>query len=356
MNNFATLWKNHRFTILSWMVTAALVASMLGGALWWNNVQAANSAFVPEPTAGPGNDAGSVTLPLPPVSGAIPSVGRHIQLYTNIPADLPRYDPVTYTVQRGDAMSMIAEKFKITTESILYNNKDVLNDDPHGLKPGMVLIIPPVDGLYYTWKEGDTIQKVAGEFKAEANSIVEFPGNEVDLVNPDEIEPGTLIMIPGGERELTNWAGLVPTYTRGSGSGTSEVGGGACGGGSVGDGFFGWPTNGPHTISGNGFSPSHLGIDISANEGDAVFAADAGVVTFAGWSQYGYGNMVQIDHGSGYVSVYAHLSQINVSTCMSVGQGTLIGLAGNTGNSFGAHLHFEIRVGGANVNPLDFVN
>lgn len=354
MNKFAMLWKNHRFTILSWMVTLVLVASLLGGTFWWKSAQAA-SAYVPVPTAGPNNDAGNVTLPLPPVSGAVPSVGRHIQLYTNIPANLPRYEPVTYTVQRGDAMSMIANKFGVTTESILYNNKDVLNDDPHGLKPGMVLLIPPVDGIYYTWEEGDSIEKVAGEFKAEPEAIIEFPGNEVDLVNPDEIEPGTVIMIPGGERELTNWAGLVPTYTRGSGSGTSEVGGGACGGGSVGDGVFGWPTNGPHTISGNGFSPSHLGVDISANEGDAVFAADAGVVTFAGWSQYGYGNMVQIDHGNGYVSLYAHLSQINVSTCLSVGQGTLIGLAGNTGNSFGAHLHFEIRFGGANVNPLDFV-
>ncbi|MBV6396326.1 MAG: hypothetical protein HFACDABA_01924 [Anaerolineales bacterium] len=354
MNQLTAFWKNHHFTILSWMVTLALVIALLGGALWWRNAQAA-PGFAPVPTANPGGDPASISLPLPPISGAIPSIGRRIQLDTNIPADLPRYGLLTYTVQRGDAMSMIAKKYNITTESILYNNKDVLNDDPHGLKPGMILAIPPVDGIFYTWKEGDTIEKVAAEFKAEMEAIIEFPGNEIDLANPDQIQPGTLVMLPGGERELTNWAGLVPTYTRGSNSGTSEVGGGACGGGSVGDGVFGWPTNGPHTISGNGFSPSHLGIDISANEGDAVFAADAGVVTFAGWSQYGYGNMIQIDHGNGYVSLYAHLSQINVSTCMSVGQGTLIGLAGNTGNSFGAHLHFEIRSGGANVNPLDFV-
>jgi len=351
MNRFASLLKNHRFTIFSWMVTAALVASLLGGALWWKSAQAAN-AYQPEPTTGPGNDAPPVTLPLPPVSGAVPSVGRHIQLFTNIPADLPRYEPVTYTVQRGDAMSMIADKFGITTESILFNNKDILKDDPHGLKPGMVLVIPPVDGLYYTWQEGDTLDKVAGEFKAERDAIIEFPGNEIDLVTPDEIKPGTVVMIPGGSRALE---AIIPiTYTRGSNSGTSNINGSSCGG-AVGDGAFGWPTNGPHTISGNNFSPSHLGIDITANEGDAVFAADDGVVTFAGWSEYGYGNMIQIDHGNGYVTVYAHLSQINVTVCESVGQGTLIGLAGNTGNSFGAHLHFEIRLGGAAVNPLDYL-
>ncbi|HET7145504.1 MAG TPA: M23 family metallopeptidase, partial [Anaerolineales bacterium] len=84
--------------------------------------------------------------------------------------------------------------------------------------------------------------------------------------------------------------------------------------------------------------------------------AGSGVVTMAqGGYNYGYGNVVQIDHGNGYVTVYAHLSQINVSQCQSVGQGTLIGYSGNTGNSFGAHLHFEIRINGANINPYDIV-
>lgn len=81
-----------------------------------------------------------------------------------------------------------------------------------------------------------------------------------------------------------------------------------------------------------------------------------GVVTMAagGWN-YGYGNIVQIDHGNGYVTVYAHLSTIFVTQCQTVGQGSAIGLSGNTGNSFGAHLHFEICVGGSNINPYDIV-
>jgi murein DD-endopeptidase MepM/ murein hydrolase activator NlpD len=354
MSKFLSFWKNNRFGVVSWLVTVALVASLLGGAFWWRTARADASALVPQPTAGPGADAPSVNLPLPPISGAVPSVGRRIQLVTNIPAELPRYDPIQYTVERGDAMSKIAEKFDIDSESILYNNKDVLNDDPHGLKPGMVLVIPPVDGMLYTWKEGDTLEKVAGEFKAKAEDIINFPGNDVDLTNPD-FKSGTQVMIPGGSRDLINWSQFVPTITRGSGTGTSETGGNSCGGGSVGDGVFGWPTGGPHTISGNNYSAGHLGIDITANEGDPIYAADAGVVTMAGWSQYGYGNVVQIDHGNGFVSLYAHLSTYNVSVCMSVGQGTVIGGAGNTGNSFGAHLHFEIRIGGANVNPLDFL-
>lgn len=353
MTKFLSFWKNNRFVILSWLVTAAVVISLLGGAFWWKNAQAADSALAAQPTAGP-NDAPNVSLPLPPASGDDPAIGRQIQLITNIPAEQPRYGPVTYIVERGDAMSKIAEKFEIKMVSILYNNKDELDDDPHALKPGMKLLIPPVDGIYYTWKEGDTLDKVASEFKANEEDIIDFPGNDVDLTNPD-FKPGTQVMIPGGSRDLIDWTQFVPTITRGGNTGTSEVGGSSCSGGAVGDGVFGWPTNGPHTISGNNYGPGHLGIDITANAGDGVFAADAGVVTVAGWNNYGYGNVVMIDHGNGYVTVYAHLSQINVSVCESVGQGTLIGLAGSTGNSTGPHLHFEIRLGGSNVNPLAYI-
>jgi LysM repeat protein len=355
MTKFLSFWKNNRFGVISWLVTVAVVASLLGGAFWFKSAQAADSALVPQPTAGPGEDAPNVTLPFPPVSNGEPVIGRLVQIVTYIPAELPRYDALQYTVQRGDAMSKIAENFKIETASILYNNKDGLEDNPHNLKPGMNLIIPPVDGIYYTWKEGDSLEKIAGEYHATVDDILNFPGNDVDLTNPD-FKPGTLVMIPGGSRDLLDWSQFVPTITRGSGTGTSDIGGGACNGGAVGDGVFGWPTNGPHTISGNNYGAGHLAIDITATEGTPVFAADTGVVTVAQeGDNYGYGNMVQIDHGNGYASVYAHLSSYTVDVCMSVGQGTLIGYAGNTGNSFGAHLHFEIRYGGANVNPLDFV-
>ncbi|RJP49906.1 MAG: LysM peptidoglycan-binding domain-containing protein [Anaerolineaceae bacterium] len=349
MEKFLLFWKKNRFGILSWLVTVALAASLLGGAVWWKSAQALTPALVPEPTAGP-EEAPNVSLPLPAAVDESPGIGRQIQLITNIPAELPRYEPITYMVQRGDAMSKIAEKFKIETASILYNNKDALNDDPHGLKPGMNLLIPPLDGIYYTWKEGDTIDKVAAEFKARVDDIVNFPGNDVDLTNPD-FKPGTLVMIPGGSRELFDWSSLAFSESSGAGSGSSS-----CGGGRPGSGSFVWPVVGQsHTISGNNYSAGHLAIDMTALEGDLVLATDHGVVTFAGWSQYGYGNMVQIDHGNGYVSLYAHLNAIFVSMCQSIGQSDQIGTAGNTGNSFGAHLHFEIRFNGVAVNPLGYV-
>ena len=86
----------------------------------------------------------------------------------------PRYEFVIYRVSRGDAMLAIADDFKIKSETILYVNKQ-LDDNPHSLKPGMELLIPPVDGLYYEWKDGDTFETVAEKFDTTADEIINFP-------------------------------------------------------------------------------------------------------------------------------------------------------------------------------------
>ncbi len=356
MRTFLENLRANRFTIISWVVTVVIVASLLGFTLVYKNTRAAALPTVTQPT--PESAAGQPQVPAPVIGadaegGGVSSIERELQLKTNIP-ERPRYEPVIYRVSRGDAMLSIADEYKVKSETILYVNKQ-LEDNPHNLKPGMELTIPPVDGLYYEWKDGDTFETVAGEFDAEAEEIINFPGNKIDLTYP-KVEPGTLVMIPGGSRELRNWAADLQTMGRSNNgsTGTSDFGGNACGGGLTASGF-GWPAD-DHTLSGNPYGPGHLGIDISAPEGSSVYASGSGVVTMAqgGWN-YGYGNVVQIDHGNGYVTVYAHLLQYNVSMCQSVGQGTLIGLSGNTGNSFGAHLHFEIRIGGTNVNPYDIV-
>lgn len=342
-----------RFSVLSWVLTIILVVGLLGSTLYYKStLPPAQAPVVMEPTSESVAGQPQAGIPLAGLEGdGLSSILRELQLKTNIP-ERPRYESIIYRVSRGDAMLRIADEFKLKTESILYVNTQ-LEDNPHNLKPGMELTIPPVDGLYYEWKDGDTFESVADTFDVSAENIMDFPGNDIDLTDP-KVEPGTLVMIPGGSRELRNWAADLPTTGRGAGTGTSEVGGNACGGGPVASGF-GWPAD-AHSISGNGYGPGHLGIDITADVGANVYAAGTGIVTMAqgGWN-YGYGNVVQIDHGNGYVTIYAHLSQINVGVCQAVGQGTVIGYAGNTGNSFGAHLHFEIRVGGTNINPYDIV-
>ncbi len=119
----------------------------------------------------------------------------------------------------------------------------------------------------------------------------------------------------------------------------------------TGSGKFIWPRV-YQAISGTKFQEGHPGIDLSTPEGAVVYAADAGSVIFAGWSDLGYGNTIVIDHGNGYKTLYAHLSQVSQYCGASVRAGQIIGLSGSTGNSSGPHLHFEVRVPGGYLNPF----
>ncbi len=116
-----------------------------------------------------------------------------------------------------------------------------------------------------------------------------------------------------------------------------------------------WPTTGPVT-SGYGmrWGAMHQGLDIAPPYGTGVYAANAGIVIFAG-GQGGYGNLLLIDHGGGFVTAYAHLSGFAASSGQTVGRGEVIGYVGSTGDSTGPHLHFETRVGGAAQNPYNFL-
>ena len=344
MNLFGKLARSPRlFNGISWGVTALVVAVLLGFTFWKITPQQVSAA--PEPT--PTEEGAPTSLPTTTgLDAGAQAIVRHIVLKTEISSST-NYSIGEYTVARGDALFSIAKEYNIKPETLLWANYDTLQDSPDSLRVGQKLNIPSTDGVYYKWQEGDTLDAIAQKFEASLDDILNWPGNDIDLTNPD-IKPDTYVMVPGGHREFVQW--LIPTVARGR-SGTASIGGAACGGGPVGSGAFVWPT-GNHSVSGNEYWSGHLGIDIAAGEGASVWAADAGVVTIAqgGWNG-GYGNVVMIDHGNGWVTVYGHLRQINVVPCQAVYAGQLIGLAGNTGNSFGAHLHFETRQGGGYQNP-----
>lgn len=126
----------------------------------------------------------------------------------------------------------------------------------------------------------------------------------------------------------------------------------------VGSGNWVWPTTTRNVTCGYLCYSGHYAIDISAYVGQPVYAADSGVIVSAGYSS-GYGYNILINHKNGYYTRYAHLSSLNVSSGQTVEAGQTIGLAGNTGNSTGPHLHFEIRTNTGSQpsyapNPLDF--
>lgn len=131
-------------------------------------------------------------------------------------------------------------------------------------------------------------------------------------------------------------------------------------------GSFGWPTPGyknitskfgyrTYTYRGKKVSSYHKGIDIGAPLGAKIVASNGGKVVTSAYNANGYGNYVILDHGGGKMTVYGHMSQRGVSVGQSVGKGQQIGKVGSTGRSTGNHLHFEIRINGSAVNPLNYL-
>jgi len=204
---------------------------------------------------------------------------------------------------------------------------------------------------------------VAEYFKVDPETIVSWPGNHLDkaavgdYANPS-IAAGTWLVIPNGRREFVSWS--APRITRQNPGVARLYGPGACGtivDGAVGSGAFIWPTTN-RWLSGYDYSLSanHPGIDIGGATGNAIYAADSGVIVYSGWNDLGYGYVVVIDHGNGWQTTYAHLSQIYAGCGASVTQGATIGLMGSTGNSTGPHLHFEMYSDTyGKVNPHQFL-
>ncbi|MEJ2563543.1 MAG: M23 family metallopeptidase [Anaerolineales bacterium] len=261
--------------------------------------------------------------------------------------------------QPGDSVFGIAEKFSLKPESVLWANLDVLGDDPHRLSPGQELNVPPVDGVLHSWSTGEGLTAVATYYGATAQDVIEWPGNHLDLgidLSDPPIEAGTLLVIPGGKREIVTWS--APRITRSNPAVASILGPGACGSvydGPIGTGVFIWPTP-LHYLSGYDYSSIHPAIDIAGSTGHAIFASDSGVVVYSGWNDWGYGYVIVIDHGNGWQTLYAHLSAINVGCGQAVFQGQVIGAMGSTGNSTGSHLHFEIMHDEyGKVNPWNYL-
>lgn len=344
--------------------TGVLSFVLLGAVIWLIHLSTTRSeeaggeiaAAVVVPTV---MAAGGGNVPLL-VDNPFGGVPRLAQERTIIPSR-PRQEIVKYMVLEGDTIFGIAEKFGLNPETVLWGNYYVLLDNPHSLKPGQELNILPVNGTYHEWQQGEGLNGVARYYGVTPEDIINYPANELDAAtigdyaNPN-IPPGTWLIVPGGRREFVSWSAPLGV-TRENPALARVLGEGACGaisGGAVGYGVFIWPSNN-HYLSGFDYSPSanHWGIDIAGNEGEGVYAADAGVVVYAGWNNYGYGNMLMIDHGSGFQSLYAHMSAFNVVCGQSVGQGDVIGAIGNTGRSSGSHLHFEIRAISSFVNPWD---
>ncbi len=259
---------------------------------------------------------------------------RQARMHTSIP-ERPRLEIITYTVQAGDTAEKIAEKFGLQPTTLMWSNPE-MEKAPDLLRVGQQLTILPLDGVYHTIEEEETLEDLAEKYKVTVEEIAECTFNILD--EDGELIAGEKLIIPNGtkpyvKREVTAYVGPVPEDVAGSG-------------------LFRWPSSGTLT---QGYWYGHRAIDIGAAVGTAILASDNGYVSFAGWTDIGYGYLVVLDHANGYQTYYAHLSDFYVVEGQAVEIGQVIGAMGSTGNSTGPHLHYEIRYNGYPTNPLIYL-
>jgi murein DD-endopeptidase MepM/ murein hydrolase activator NlpD len=245
-------------------------------------------------------------------------------------SEKPRDQVVTYPVASGDTLARIADKFGVSVDTIKWAN-DLTADS---LKIGQELKIPPVTGLVYKVKEGDTVYSIAKKFKTEAQKIIDYPFNDYDL-DTFALNAGQTLIVPDGVQQQAPAivAPIPPVFAGGTGQ-------------------FQWPVSGLITQYPVWY---HMALDIANPAAPGITAADSGVVTLVDYMRYGYGNYIEVSHGDGLVTLYAHLSEVYVKSGDRVARGQVIGKMGSTGRSTGTHLHFEIRKNGITVNPLPFL-
>lgn len=269
--------------------------------------------------------------------------------FTIIP-DRPRSEVIEYEVVSGDTIFTIAERFGLKPESIAWaNDRSIIG----GLRPGRTINILPVDGAYYTVQAEESVQSIANFFGVDPYAIIDSEYNDLFGATPDTLlSSGTQVLVPGGEAEQISWTPTVERREESSGGGQGSRGGqiifepgdpGSCGWTDNPGGGGAWvnPMGGSYSWS-RGYASWHPGVDLAANPGTPVLAANGGTVVFQGWNSWGYGYAVVLAHGP-YTTLYGHLSAEYVNCGQWVDPGTVIAAVGSSGNSSGPHLHFEIR-------------
>ena len=300
--------------------------------------------------------------PLPPLT---PSTNQSEVADTDTVARLPvphtiipdrlRAEIITYVVQPGDTIFDVASRFELTPETIVWSNREVLQDAPWLIQLGLELFILPVDGILHIVRADDTVAGIAAEYNVESTILYNEWNN---IKEGDPIREGQFFIVPGGTGDEVVWTPPEPEYAT---SGSAQYSYGICSGVAfTGPGANGWfilPT-GSSRVSGWYFhdvrNPTHIGLDYACRLGDPLYAADNGVVTIAGWNG-GYGILVEINHGNSFVTRYGHFSDLVVGCGQPVVQGQLLGYCGSTGWSTGPHLHFETRYNGVPQDPQSYL-
>jgi murein DD-endopeptidase MepM/ murein hydrolase activator NlpD len=276
------------------------------------------------------------TSPPPPLS--LPAGGENVLLAYLAPPESaavarggtpPSLRTSSYTVQGGDTLSGIAQRFGLSMDTLIsYNGIQ----DARAMKAGLKLVLPNANGLKYRVRRGDSLEGIARRFGVQFNDLLDWNSLESSL-----ILPGQELFIPGGrlsEHDLARVFGrLFVMPARGRLSSRFGL---------RGDPF-------------TGVSRFHNGIDLAGAVGTPVLAAMSGRVSMLGFNP-NYGRYVILSHAEGFQTLYGHLDSFRVRKGARVKQGELIGTMGNSGYSTGSHLHFAIFLRGEPVDPSRYLH
>ena len=256
-----------------------------------------------------------------------------------------------YIVHEGDTLSSIAKLFDVSPNTILWAN-DLKSASQ--LQVGEQLVILPVTGVRYTVKKGDTLESLAKRYGGDAAEIASFNG-----LDGGALAVGTQIIIPDGEAS----AGSSSSSSGSGSTKTVKTAAASCGRTIP---LAGNPNEPSHNVGPVGSCAQisyyrapltsyiqtqgihgYNAVDLAARAGTPIMAAADGTVIVARSGGYngGYGSYVVIQHANGSQTLYGHMSSVSAYDGEHVVQGQVIGAVGSTGNSTGAHLHFEIRNG-----------
>ncbi|MBP7842646.1 M23 family metallopeptidase [Candidatus Woesebacteria bacterium] len=248
---------------------------------------------------------------------------------------------ISHTVGEGETISSIATLYGLQQDTIIWENNLTAKSK---IKPGDELRILPIDGVRHKVTRGETIYSIGKKYKldgAQVQVIVDYPFNEFLNDETFELATGQYVMVPDGVKATVTASPVTRTvYT------TPDAGAVTA------SGAFVWPAAGRIT---QGYRFYHKAWDIASGGGGPILAADAGTVVASGWDPSGYGNKIVIDHGNGYVTLYGHMSVLQVQIGQRVNRGDVVGQMGSTGRSTGVHLHFEIRQGSVLLDPGIFL-
>lgn len=249
----------------------------------------------------------------------------------------PRDKILDYTVEKGDALSTIAEKFGISIETIRWAN-NLTNDN---ITVGDSFRILPVTGIAHKVAKGESVYTIAKKLDTDPQKIVDFPFN--DFANPEtfSLVEGQILIVPDGVKPAEQSTFRRQVYIASGPVTISGLG-------------FTWPVRG---IVSQFATWYHMALDIAADSGSAIVASQNGVVSSvsAGTWDSGYGTSVYVRNGD-VETHYAHLGGVNVSVGQQVAAGsTILGWIGMTGRTTGPHVHFEVIKNGVLVNPLSYL-